>query len=333
MSFIKSTRALFILMVVVFSFVLLDSNGYSWSLSSGIALVAGLVAGLLVLMESCIRAVHPKVLVVGLLGLTAGLLSARLLTQAIPIEILSAPMVRQATHLSVHLIFGYLGLVLALRYVDSIDLNSPGFIRRSDTHLSGGKIVDTSALIDGRIADIAPTHFLDGVLVIPQFVLQEVQHIADSPDPFRRQRGRRGLDTVRRMQAELDNIEIVDRDYPGAPDADTKLVELAKDIEGRIVTTDYNLNKIAAINYISVLNINDLANALKPVVLPGEHLEVALLKEGKDPHQGVGYLDDGTMVVVDRGQELIGKTVSVVVTSMLQTPAGRMVFARPDDEG
>jgi uncharacterized protein YacL len=192
--------------------------------------------------------------------------------------------------------------------------------------------LDTSVIIDGRIADIAETGFLDGVLVIPQFVLRELQLVADSADSLKRNRGRRGLDILQRIQkiATL-QVQIVEDDFPAVREVDMKLIELAKLMEGKIVTNDFNLNKVAQLQGVEVLNINELANSLKPIVLPGEGMRVFILKEGKEYNQGVAYLDDGTMVVVDNARKMIGKTVDIAVTSVLQTTAGKMIFGKFDE--
>jgi uncharacterized protein YacL len=190
------------------------------------------------------------------------------------------------------------------------------------------KILDTSVIIDARIGDIVPTHFLEGDLVIPGFVLEELQSIADSSDPLRRARGRRGLECVSYLQAEYDRVVIADQDFPGISEVDMKLIRLAKDLGGGILTTDYNLNKVAQIQGVPVLNVNELANALKPVVLPGESLAVRVIREGKEEDQGVAYLDDGTMVVVEGGRTKVGQNIEVEVTSVLQNPSGKMVFTK-----
>jgi len=194
------------------------------------------------------------------------------------------------------------------------------------------KILDTSVIIDGRIADIAETGFLDGVLVIPQFVLRELQLVADSADSMKRNRGRRGLDILARIQkmAHL-NVQIVEDDFPHVREVDMKLIELAKIYDCKIITNDFNLNKVAQLHGVQVLNINELANSLKPIVLPGETMRVFILKEGKEYNQGVAYLDDGTMVVVDNAKRMISKTIDVSVTSVLQTTAGKMIFGRYDE--
>lgn len=192
------------------------------------------------------------------------------------------------------------------------------------------KVLDTSVIIDGRIADIVETGFMDGIIVVPQFVLMELQQIADSPEAIKRSRGRRGLDILNRMKLS-DNcvIKISDTDFPDVPEVDSKLIELTRLLKGDIITNDFNLNKIAELKGIKVLNINELSNALKPSVLPGEEMTVSIIKEGKDPNQGIAYLDDGTMIVVDQGKQFINKKIGVVVTSVFQTPAGRMIFTQP----
>jgi uncharacterized protein YacL len=191
------------------------------------------------------------------------------------------------------------------------------------------KVVDTSAIIDARLADMCETGWVDGPLIIPTFVLTELQHIADSPDPRKRARGRRGLDALERIQeAGRVEVRIFDQDYPEIKEIDDKLIKLCRETGAKLITTDYNLNKVARLKGVEVLNVNELALALKPIVSPGEALRVFLIKEGKEKHQGVGYLEDGTMVVVENGHSFIGREVEVVVSSLLQTPAGRIIFAR-----
>jgi uncharacterized protein YacL len=222
----------------------------------------------------------------------------------------------------------YFGAMLGARKADHFTLDSlrPGGTRAT---APANKILDTSVIIDGRIADVCETGFLDGVLVLPQFVLNELQYIADSPDPLKRNRGRKGLDILQRIQKGVHvKVGITASDFPDVKEVDLKLIELAKQTHAKILTNDFNLNKVAQLRGVEVLNINELANSLKPVVLPGEPMKVFIIKEGKEPNQGVGYLDDGTMVVVDNAKRLIGKTVDIVVTSVLQTTAGKMFFGR-----
>ncbi len=190
------------------------------------------------------------------------------------------------------------------------------------------KILDTSVIIDGRVGDVVATGFVEGDLIVPGFVLEELQALADSTEPARRARGRRGLDTVHALQETHSHVSIIERDFPNVAEVDAKLIRLAKEIKGVIVTTDYNLNKVSQIQGVEVLNVNDLANTLKPVVMPGEHMAIKVLREGKEEDQGVGYLDDGTMVVIEGGRRRIGEEVDVEVTSVLQNPSGKMIFTK-----
>jgi uncharacterized protein YacL len=231
------------------------------------------------------------------------------------------------------LVMTYIGLVIGANKGGMLNLQAFGGLFGSERGTRREtKIFDTSVIIDGRIADVCEAHFLEGTLVLPQFVLRELQLVADSADGLKRQRGRRGLEVLQRIQKmpHLD-VEIVDDDFPHIPDVDMKLVELAKRYDADIVTNDYNLNKVATLQGIEVLNVNQLANALKPVVLPGEGMRVFILREGKEHNQGVAYLDDGTMVVVDNGRRAINKTIDIAVTSVHQTTAGKMIFGRYDD--
>ncbi len=223
----------------------------------------------------------------------------------------------------------YLGLLMGGRKGEWLEPTRLVGLFRSTGPQRRYRILDTSVIIDGRVADICETGFLDGTLVVPQFVLKELQLVADSADSLKRNRGRRGLDILQKMQkmSGLD-VMISDLDFPEVREVDLKLIELARALEGKIVTNDFNLNKVAQLRGVAVLNINELANSLKPVVLPGEIMKVFILKEGKEYNQGVAYLDDGTMVVVDNARKLIGKTIDVVVTSVLQTTAGKMIFGR-----
>jgi len=227
----------------------------------------------------------------------------------------------------------YVGLVVGANKGDMLNLSALGGVFGGEKGPKKAfKILDTSVIIDGRIADIAETGFLDGVLVIPQFVLRELQLVADSADSMKRNRGRRGLDILQRIQkmAHL-NVQIVEDDFPHVREVDMKLIELAKVYDCKVITNDFNLNKVAQLHGVEVLNINELANSLKPIVLPGETMRVFILKEGKEYNQGVAYLDDGTMVVVDNAKRMISKTIDISVTSVLQTTAGKMIFGKFDD--
>lgn len=236
------------------------------------------------------------------------------------------------------LCFGYLGMRIGLHKQEELAAGFAALLEKRRTapaaDEAGGyeehKILDTSVIIDGRIADICKTGFIEGTLVIPEFVLEELQHIADSSDLLKRNRGRRGLDILNKIQKELDvKVLIYEGDFEEIGEVDSKLVKLAKALHGKVVTNDFNLNKVCELQGVSVLNINDLANAVKPVVLPGEEIIVQVIKDGKEHGQGVAYLDDGTMIVVEGGREYIGTTMEVLVTSVLQTSAGRMIFAKP----
>ena len=229
----------------------------------------------------------------------------------------------------------YVGLVVGANKGDMLNLSAMGGIFGGERPAKKSyKILDTSVVIDGRIADICETGFLDGTLVIPHFVLRELQQVADSADTLKRNRGRRGLDILQRIQKMNGiNVQLVENDYPQIREVDMKLIELAKELDGaKIVTNDFNLNKVAQLRGVEVLNINELANALKPVYLPGETMKVFILKEGKEFNQGIAYLDDGTMVVVDNARKMIGKTVESSVTSVLQTTAGKMIFGRYEEK-
>src|ERR1700735_2383954 len=235
--------------------------------------------------------------------------------------------------LATFLVMAYIGLILGANKGDMLNLQALGGLFGSERSLKHSfKVLDTSVIIDGRVADIADAQFLDGTVIIPQFVLHELQLVADSADPLKRQRGRRGLEVLQRIQkmAHLE-VHISDDDFPHVPEVDMKLIELAKRYDAKIVTNDYNLNKVATLQGLEVLNVNQLANALKPVVLPGEAMRVFILREGKEYNQGVAYLDDGTMVVVDGGRRAINKTVDIIVTSVHQTTAGKMIFGRYED--
>jgi uncharacterized protein YacL len=241
------------------------------------------------------------------------------------------------------ILFGYLGMSIGLKKKEEllgVFSNLPRIGRDKDKGSSNKtdsknlpctyKILDTSVIIDGRIADICKSGFIDGTLIIPGFVLEELRHIADSSDALKRNRGRRGLDILNKIRKELDvMVQISEQDFADVAEVDSKLVRLAQVINGAVVTNDYNLNKVAELQGVKVLNINELANALKPVFLPGEEMVVQIIKDGKESKQGIGYLDDGTMIVVEHGKKFINQTIFVVVTSVLQTAAGRMIFAKP----
>ncbi|MDE3178195.1 MAG: PIN domain nuclease [Acidobacteriota bacterium] len=266
------------------------------------------------------------------LGLTVGILAALMIGHLLS---LTSAERHSLSYIQVALLIflAYLGLVIGAVKGQLINPAALGGLFAGDSATSRNhKILDTSVIIDGRICDICETGFVEGVLVIPQFVLRELQQVADSADSLKRNRGRRGLDILQRIQKMSSvQVQIVEDDFPKVRGVDMKLIELAKLTGAKIVTNDFNLNKVAQLQGVPVLNINDLANSLKPVVLPGETMRVFILKEGKEHNQGVAYLDDGTMVVVDNARKMISKTIDIGVTSVLQTTAGRMIFGRYDD--
>lgn len=276
--------------------------------------------------------------IVGTVGLIPGLMIAYLVSDLY--KIIPITFVSQALSVLTYIFLGYLGISIATRNMTDMS-RLPDFFKKqtevlqkaqSKTVRSGAKpkILDTSVIIDGRISDISKTGFVEGPIVIPEFVLEELRHIADSSDALKRNRGRRGLDILKVIQQELDvEVQITDADFEDVAEVDVKLLKLAQKIDGVVVTNDYNLNKVADLQGVPVLNINELANAVKPVVLPGEEMVVTIIKEGKESNQGVAYLDDGTMIVVEGGRKFINQTKHVIVTSVLQTAAGRMIFAKP----
>ncbi|QJA06620.1 TRAM domain-containing protein [Thermosulfurimonas marina] len=293
----------------------------------------GLAGFLILLLERAIRRLPFLQILGGAIGLLLGLALARLLSSFFQVFTRGPWTAFLYTMLALGL--GYLGLVVGGRRFRELrlpeGLTHPfSYVSKKFPRRECPKVVDTSAIIDGRLADICETGWVEGPLIIPNFVLQELQQVADSREHARRERGRRGLDHLRRIQ-ESGKVEVrfIDQDYPRLRDIDAKLVRLCRELSAKLITTDYNLNKVARLKGVEVLNVNELALALRPVVTPGEELRVEIIKEGKERHQGVGYLSDGTMVVVEGGREFIGQEVEVVVTSLLQTPSGRIVFAQP----
>jgi len=298
------------------------------------ALVAGLVGLAIIFFEMRIRRSSLKTLIGAAVGSILGIIGAYLIGSLIMRQESISHEYRTLITLSLVSFMAYCGLMVGAAKGDYLELSALGGIFSDKAARRDLKILDTSVIIDGRIADVAETGFLTGTLIIPQFILRELQQVADSPDSSKRQRGRRGLDMLNRLQnnASLD-IQIVENDFPSVREVDLKLIELGKQMgDAVIVTNDFNLNKVAQLRGVNVLNINELANALKPVVLPGEAMRVFILKEGKEYNQGVAYLDDGTMVVVDNARRLIGKNADIAVTSVLQTTAGKMIFGKISDE-
>jgi uncharacterized protein YacL len=321
-------RLVFIALLGCVAFFLrpLDLEG-PWA--AGVGVAAGVA---IVIFEIRVKQVSLKRLIGAAVGSVLGILGAYLIAlvlgQALP-GYRTVPFLQVA----VLALMTYCGLVVGASKGEMLNLAALGGLFGGEkVSKTAFKILDTSVIIDGRIADIVETGFVDGTLVIPQFVLRELQLVADSSDSMKRNRGRRGLDILHRIQKmpQLD-IQILEDDFPNVREVDMKLIELGKVYNCKIVTNDFNLNKVAQLHGVEVLNINELANALKPVVLPGELMRVFILKEGKEYNQGVAYLDDGTMVVVDNARKMISKTIDIAVTSVLQTTAGKMIFGRFDE--
>jgi len=320
-------RLIFTAILVVSGYILRPIAGDSW-ISAGVAAV---IAICIIVFELRIRRATLKTLIGAAVGSIMGIVGAYLIGSLISRQesMAVAPEVKTFITLALTFFMAYVGLMVGAAKGDHLELSALGGIFSDKASRRDLKILDTSVIIDGRIADVAETGFLTGSLIIPQFILRELQQVADSPDSSKRQRGRRGLDMLNRLQnnSSLD-IQIVETDFPSVREVDLKLIELGKQLDAVIVTNDFNLNKVSQLRGVSVLNINELANALKPVVLPGEAMRVFILKEGKEYNQGVAYLDDGTMVVVDNARRLIGKNADIAVTSVLQTTAGKMIFGR-----
>lgn len=319
-----SVRILFLSAGTLIGFQMLDAQG------AGLlgALLGFFGAFIVILIEGTARRVSVRGLSSVVFGLVLGLIFAKFVADAIALSPLSSE-VLPVVRVSLMLTFSYLGMVLALRGKDEFNIVIP-YVRLSRQDQSEELVIlDTSVIIDGRILDICKTKFLEGKVSIPRFVLKELQQIADSTDPMKRQRGRRGLEILHTIKNE-GGVEILihEEDFPELNEVDAKLVKLAKLLSAKILTVDFNLNRVASLQGVKVLNINDLANSLKPVVFPGEEMQIKLIKEGKEHNQAVGYLDDGTMVVVEDARRLIGHEVRVVVTSVLQTQAGRMIFTK-----
>lgn len=298
-----------------------------------VGVVSGaLIAVMVIQIEKVARRVSLRVIMGGVAGMLIGLLIAFLLAYGLNFvsNIMENRQVVPWIYTLLTGAMGYIGLVLGSQKVEEISMFGWGPAKE----LSDYRILDTSVIIDGRIADIADTGFLEGNLIVPRFVLDELQYIADSADSLKRARGRRGLDILNRMQRNSGIfIDVVDHDFPKIKGVDSKLVALAKKTNGKIMTNDFNLNKVAELQGIKILNVNELANALKPVLLPGELMTVKIIKDGKEPGQGVAYLEDGTMIIVDNAQRYMGENVEAMVTSVLQTTAGRMIFSEMKSAG
>lgn len=323
-------RILFILLVTAIAFFTGPFN-LSRPLAAGTGALLGIA---IILFEIRLRKATLKRLIGAAIGSLMGIVGAYFASALISHTLLPDHS-KSFVEVIVLLLMGYIGLVVGASKGELLNLSAlGGLIGGERPPKRDYKILDTSVIIDGRIADICETGFLDGILVIPQFVLRELQLVADSADSLKRNRGRRGLDILQRIQKISNvNVQILETDFPNIREVDMKLIELAKGLEGKIVTNDFNLNKVAQLQGVEVLNINELANAMKPVVLPGEIMKVFILKEGKEYNQGIAYLDDGTMVVVDNARKLIGKTIETSVTSVLQTTAGKMIFGKYEERG
>jgi len=318
-------RLVFTAILVAGGYILRPVPGNPWIS----AVIGSLVAACIILFELRIRRATLKTLIGAAVGSIMGIVGAYLIASLIMRQESMPHEVRTFLTLALVFFMAYVGLMVGAAKGDYIELSALGGIFSDKAAKRDLKILDTSVIIDGRIADVAETGFLTGTLIIPQFILRELQQVADSPDSSKRQRGRRGLDMLNRLRNNNSlDIQIVETDFPAVREVDLKLIELGKQLDAVIVTNDFNLNKVSQLRGVSVLNINELANALKPVVLPGEAMRVFILKEGKEYNQGVAYLDDGTMVVVDNARRLIGRNTDIAVTSVLQTTAGKMIFGR-----
>jgi uncharacterized protein YacL len=329
MAWFVLARVLFVAIVAYAAGVLQPlSFGVYVNVAFGLAL-----AGAVVVFESRLRETAITRVLGSLIGCAIGLLIARAITAGL---FWADPGDRRIQFLDsfILIMLPYIGLVVGGKHGEWLEPARLIGLFRADGSEHHYKILDTSVIIDGRIADVCESGFLDGTLVIPQFVLKELQLVADSSDSMKRNRGRRGLDILQKIQKMSGlHVTISDADFPDIREVDLKLIELARTLQGKIVTNDFNLNKVAQLRGVAVLNVNELANSLKPVVLPGELMKVFILKEGKEYNQGVAYLDDGTMVVVDNARKMISKTIDIVVTSVLQTTAGKMIFGRYIEPG
>ena len=325
-------RAFFVIVSTIVGYYIggmLGNFSVTWGIGGA---VIGLVCScIIVVLEVVMRRFSIRNLSAAVFGLIFGFFMAWILTNVLKLIPMSIELF-SSLQIILILIFCYLGMVIAMRGKDEFNLIIPyvKFVRQDERE--DIVLLDTSVIIDGRIADIVQTKFVEGRIVIPRFVLRELQQIADSQDSLKRNRGRRGLDILNKIQKDTKlNVKIQEEDFPEIKDVDAKLVKLGQLLGAKVVTNDFNLNKIAELQGVTVLNVNDLANALRPVVLPGESMEVRISKEGKEYNQGVGYLDDGTMVVVDNTRHLIGQVIKVIITSVLQTSAGRMIFAKYEE--
>jgi uncharacterized protein YacL len=325
------TKVLFFILGAATGFFIAYTH-YDIIIAAGAAVLLGAVStGIALVLEHNLRNYTPRSFLGAAIGIAAASLSFFAVREvisgfALPGEISSL------ISAAFFLFLFHAGITIGYRKAKETEQQAA---RRVHTRMvTETKILDTSVIIDGRIADVAEAGFINGTMIIPKFIIKELQHIADSSEPIKRVRGRRGLDVLKRMQKDIPNVsvKITNHDFPNIKEADLKLVELARRLKGIIITNDFNLNKVASLQNVKVMNLNQLSNALKPVVLPGETMSIHVVKEGKEENQGVGYLDDGTMVVVDEAKRYLGDHIEVSVTSVLQTPTGRMIFSRVKDE-
>ncbi len=325
------TKVLFFILSAITGFFIAYTH-YDLIIASAAAVLLGVIStGIVSVLERNLRNYTTK----SFLGAVIGIVAASFSFMAVK-EVVSGfalpPDVVSYISAAFFLFLFYTGITLGYRKGRETEQQTA---RRVHTRtVSETKILDTSVIIDGRIADVAEAGFINGTMIIPKFIIKELQHIADSSEPIKRVRGRRGLDVLKRMQKDIPNVsvKITNHDFPNIKEADLKLVELARRLKGIIITNDFNLNKVAGLQNVKVMNLNQLSNALKPVVLPGETMNIHVVKEGKEENQGIGYLDDGTMVVVDEAKRHLGDHIEVSVTSVLQTPTGRMIFSRVKEE-
>lgn len=317
-------RVLFVIISMIIGFQITEPLNTPY-----LGILAGFGISLAIIFaEIGMRKISVKGLSSSVFGLILGLIMAKLVTDAFSLAPID-PETLSNIRVIFTLVLCYVGMVIAMRGKDEFNIIIPYVRLRRQDQAEEVTLIDTSVIIDGRIQDIFKTKFIEGKMIVPRFVLKELQQIADSTDPMKRQRGRRGLEILHTIQKDSGQvITIHEEEFPEVAGVDAKLVKLAKLMEAKILTVDFNLNRVAGIQGVKVLNINELANALKPVVFPGEHMQIKLIKDGKEHNQAVGYLDDGTMVVVEDARRLIGQDVKVVVTSVLQTQAGRMIFTK-----
>jgi uncharacterized protein YacL len=327
------TKVLFFILGALTGFSIAYTH-YDLVIAAAAGVLLGAVStGIALYLEKNIRNYTPKAFLGAAIGISAASLSffaVREVVSAFALPGAIAPLISAAFFLFLF----YVGITIGYRKGRETEQAAAGRGRVHTRMVTETKILDTSVIIDGRIADVAEAGFISGPMIIPKFIIKELQHIADSSEPIKRVRGRRGLDVLKRMQKDIPHVSvrITNHDFPNIKEADLKLVELARRLKGIIITNDFNLNKVAALQNVKVMNLNQLSNALKPVVLPGETMSIHVVKEGKEENQGVGYLDDGTMVVVDEAKRYLGDQIEVSVTSVLQTPTGRMIFSRVKED-